>query len=62
MGGSCSENGEMRKAYNILVVKSESMRPLGRPKHRWTDKIKTVLRKIGLWRGGMCGFDTRSSE
>jgi hypothetical protein len=30
MGRSCSTNGEKRKAYILLVGKSEGKRPLGR--------------------------------
>jgi hypothetical protein len=32
------------------VGKPEGKRPLGRPKRRWVDKIKMVLREIG-WDG-----------
>jgi hypothetical protein len=39
--------GEMRKAYRILVHKSEGKRPLGRLRRRWEDNIKIDLRKIG---------------
>jgi hypothetical protein len=31
-----------------LVGKSEGKRPLGTPRHRWKEKIKTCLRGIGL--------------
>jgi hypothetical protein len=30
------------------VGKAEGMRPLGRPKRRWVDSIKMVLREIEL--------------
>jgi hypothetical protein len=39
--------GVKRNAYRILVGK----RPLGRPRLRWVDNIKTDIREIG-W-GGM---------
>jgi hypothetical protein len=39
---------ENRNAYTILVGKPE--RPLGRPRHRWVDNIKTDLRETG-WDG-----------
>jgi hypothetical protein len=39
--------GEVRGAYNILIGRPEGRRPLGRPRHRWEDKIKTDLREIG---------------
>jgi hypothetical protein len=35
--------GQMRKAYNIFVGKPEGKRPLGRPKRRWEDNIRTEL-------------------
>jgi hypothetical protein len=31
-----------------LVGKPEGKRPLGRPRHRWEDGIRTDLREIGL--------------
>jgi hypothetical protein len=36
--------GEKRNAYRILVGKPEGKRPLGRPRRRWVDNIKMVLR------------------
>jgi hypothetical protein len=39
-----------RNAYRILVGKPEGKRPLGRPRRRWVDNIKVVLREIG-WVG-----------
>jgi hypothetical protein len=39
-----------KNAYRILVGKPEGKRPLGRPRHRWSDNIKMVLREIG-WAG-----------
>jgi hypothetical protein len=38
--------GEKRKAFRILVGKSEGRRPLGRPRHRWVNNIKIDLREI----------------
>jgi hypothetical protein len=32
-------------AYRILVGRHEGMRALGRPRHRWEDKIKTDLQE-----------------
>jgi hypothetical protein len=40
--------GEVRGAYNILVGRPEGRRPLGRPRRRWEDNIKIVLREIGF--------------
>jgi hypothetical protein len=41
---------EKRNAHRILVRKPEGKTPLGRPRRRWVDNIKTDLRKIG-WDG-----------
>jgi hypothetical protein len=43
--------GEERGAYRILVERPEGRQPLGRPRRRWEDGIKTDLRVVG-W-GGM---------
>jgi hypothetical protein len=40
--------GERRAAYRVLVGKPEERRPLGRPKRRWEDIIKTDLQDMGL--------------
>jgi hypothetical protein len=40
--------GEKRNMYRLLVGKPEGKRPLGRPRHRWTDNIKMDLLEIGL--------------
>jgi hypothetical protein len=42
--------GEERDAYRILVGRREGRRPLGKPRRRWEDDIKTDLREVG-WRG-----------
>jgi hypothetical protein len=44
-----------RNAHRILVGKPEEKGPLGRPRRRWVDNIKTDLREIG-W-GGMDWID-----
>jgi hypothetical protein len=43
MGGACSIHERDENAYNILVVKPERKKPLGRPRHRWEDNIRTDL-------------------
>jgi hypothetical protein len=46
--------GAKRNAYRILVEKPEGKRPLGRPRHRWVDSIKMVLKETQdevLWTG-----------
>ena len=37
--------------YRVLVGKPEGKRPLGRPRPRWEDNIKTDLQEVG----GACG-------
>jgi hypothetical protein len=39
---------EKRKLYRLLVGKPEGKRPLGRPRRRWIDNIKTDLLEIGV--------------
>jgi len=45
-----SQIGEMRNAYKILVEKFEGKSPLGIPRRRWEDNIRTNLREMG-WEG-----------
>jgi hypothetical protein len=40
--------GEGRGVYRVLVGRPEGKRPLGRPRCRWEDNIKTDLREIGI--------------
>jgi hypothetical protein len=40
--------GEGRGVYRVLIGRSESKRPLQRPRCRWEDNIKTDLRGIGV--------------
>jgi hypothetical protein len=42
------ELGRRGNMYRLLVGKPEEKRPLGRPKCRWIDNIKTDLLEIGL--------------
>jgi hypothetical protein len=49
MGGACSKHGEMRNAYEIVVGKPETKRPLGRP--RRDEKITCEWILLGK-RGG----------
>jgi hypothetical protein len=39
--------GKRRGVYRLLVGKPEEKRPLGRPRHRWKDKIKLDLQEVG---------------
>jgi hypothetical protein len=51
----------MRNAYRTLVGKPEGKKPLGRPRCRWADNIKTDLREIGE-RDRWYGLDLSGSE
>jgi hypothetical protein len=42
-----ARTGEGRGVYRVLVGKPEGKRPLGRPRRRWEDKIKTNLQEVG---------------
>jgi len=42
--------GEERGVYRVLVGKPEGKRPLGRPRRRWVDNIRTDLQEVG------CGY------
>ena len=46
----CSFVGEERGVYRVLVGKPEGKRPLGRPRRRWVDNIRTDLQEVG------CGY------
>jgi hypothetical protein len=39
--------GERRGVYSVLVGKPEGKRPLGRPRRRWEENIKTDLQEVG---------------
>jgi len=42
--------GEERGVYRFLVGKPEGKRPLGRPRRRWVDNIRTDLQEL------RCGY------
>jgi hypothetical protein len=44
--GHVARMREVRGVYRVLVGRPESKRPLGRPRRRWEDNIKTDLREI----------------
>jgi hypothetical protein len=44
------------KVYKVLVQKTEGKGPLGRLRHRWEDRIRMDLGKIGWGVGGWSGF------
>jgi len=41
---------EERGVYRVLVGKLDGKGPLGRPRRRWVDNIRTVLQEVG------CGY------
>ena len=45
--GHVARKERFRNAYKVLVGKSESKRPLGRPRLRCEDNIKMDLREVG---------------
>ena len=45
--GHVARMGEERGVHRVLVVKPEGRRPLGRPRRRWEDGIKTDLQEVG---------------
>jgi hypothetical protein len=48
--GHVARRGEVRGVYRVLVGKSERKRPMGRPRCRWVDNIRTDLQEVG------CGY------
>ena len=42
--------GDKRGAHVALVGRPDGNRPLGRPRRRWEDNIKTDIQKVG-WKG-----------
>jgi hypothetical protein len=46
--GHAARMGRGRCVYRVLVVRPEDQRPVGRPRCRWEDKIKTDLREIRI--------------
>jgi hypothetical protein len=47
MGGECSTHGDRRGVYRVLAGKPEGKRPLGRPRRRREDNLKTDIREVG---------------
>jgi hypothetical protein len=45
--GHVAHMGDMRNVYKVLVGKPEGKGPLGRPRRRWEDNIRTDLMEIG---------------
>jgi hypothetical protein len=49
--GHVARMGEERGVHSVLVGRREGKKPLGRPKHRLEDNIKTDFQEVG----GVCG-------
>ena len=51
--GHVARMGEEREVYRVLVGKPEGSRPLGRPRCRWVDNIRTDSMRwdVGIWTG-----------
>ena len=45
--GHVARMGEERGMYRVLVGKPEGRRPLGRPRRRWVDNIRTDVQEVG---------------
>jgi len=43
--------GEDRGVYKVLMGEPEGKRPLGRPRRRWVDNIRTNLQEVGIRTG-----------
>jgi len=48
--GHVARMGEERGVYRVLVGKPEGNTPLGRPRRRWVDNIRTDFQEVG------CGY------
>ena len=44
--GHVARMGEERRVYRVLVGKPNGKRPLGRPRRRWVDYIRTDLQEV----------------
>jgi hypothetical protein len=53
LAGHVARLVEERKVYRVLVGKPEGKKPLGRPRRRWEDGIRTDLMETGwgVWSG-----------
>ena len=45
--GHVARMGEERGVYRFLVGKPGGRRPLGRPRRRWVDNIRTDVQEVG---------------
>ena len=42
---------DKRGTYEVSVETSKGKKPLGRPRRKWEDNIKTILQEVGWWHG-----------
>ena len=47
LAGHVARMEEGRSAFKILTGKSKGKRPLGRPRRRWEDNIRRILKRCG---------------
>jgi len=47
MGNACGTYGEEEKCVGSFGGETGGSKPLGRPRHRWHDTMKMVIREIG---------------
>jgi len=50
--GHVASMDQRRGAYRVLLGKPEGKKPLGKPRRRWEDNIKTDHQKV-QWRHGV---------
>ena len=48
LSGNVARMEEGRSAFKILTAEPTGKRPLGGPRHRWEDDIRTDLKQIGM--------------
>jgi hypothetical protein len=46
MGGTYSKNGKQRIPKKVLNGNSHTVRPVGRPRTRWTDVVQRDVRQL----------------
>jgi len=44
--GYVARMGEERRVYRVLLGKPEGRRPMGRPRRRWMDNVRTDLQEV----------------
>jgi hypothetical protein len=62
MTGHTARNEERRNVCRILVGKARRIRPLGRPRRRWEDKLKVDLRELVYDNGRQLGLAQISTQ